>query len=127
MALNIKFDLHFFQDDSLSVRSASEGVGLPPGAQMSLLVVLIGPSLVPAVVDVLSRGSQTSRLACERNKRRSVSDNSISFCFHAVRCANPRGPSADALKRSILCYIRLYIYYLLSQIVSKVIIEGCMA
>jgi hypothetical protein len=58
-----KLILHFFQDDSLCVRSASEGVGLPPGAQMSLLVVFIGPSLVPAVVDVLSRGPQTSGLA----------------------------------------------------------------
>lgn len=55
--------LHFLQNNSLGVRSASEGVGLPSGAQVSLLVVFIGPSLVPAVVHVLSGGPQTSRLA----------------------------------------------------------------
>ena len=36
---------YLLQDDSLGVGCASEGVGLPAGAQVSLLVVKIGPDL----------------------------------------------------------------------------------
>lgn len=52
--------------------SSTEGVGLPAGAQMGLLVVLVGPSLIATVVHVLARSAETSWLACagEENKKR---------------------------------------------------------
>lgn len=42
---------------------SSEGVGLPPGAQMGLLVVEVGPDLGAAVLDVLPRSLETAGLA----------------------------------------------------------------
>ena len=41
---------------------ASEGVSLPPCAQVSLLVVLVGPHLVPPVLHVLTRCPDSSGL-----------------------------------------------------------------
>jgi hypothetical protein len=41
------------------VRSSSKGVGLPPGAQVSLLVVQIGPALDAAVLHVFASGPDT--------------------------------------------------------------------
>lgn len=58
--------LHLLQDDSLGVGSTSEGISLPSGAQMSLLVVLVGPTLVATVVHMLPGSAQTSWLACCR-------------------------------------------------------------
>jgi len=56
--------LHLLKDDSLGVGSTSEGIGLPSGTQMSLLVVLVGPTLVATVVHMLPGSAQTSWLAC---------------------------------------------------------------
>ena len=53
---------HLLKNDSLGVRGASEGVGLPAGAQVGLLVVQIRPSLDAAVLDVLAGGPDTSGL-----------------------------------------------------------------
>lgn len=55
--------LHLLQDDSLGVGSSSEGIGLPPCTQMGLFVVLVGPSLVTAMVDVLPGSTKTSWLS----------------------------------------------------------------
>ena len=54
--------LHFFKDDALGVRSALERIGLPAGAQVGLLVVLVCPYLDTTVVDVLASSSQTGWL-----------------------------------------------------------------
>lgn len=54
------FDADLFQHDSLGVGGSGERVGLPAGAQMGLLVVLIGPPLVPAVTDVLPSGTDST-------------------------------------------------------------------
>merc|ERR1711994_648455 len=51
--LGLNADL--LEDNSLGVAGASEGVSLPPCAQVSLLVVLVGPHLVPPVLHVLTR------------------------------------------------------------------------
>lgn len=55
--------LHLLQDDSLGVGSSSEGIGLPPGSQVGLFEIVIGPSLVSAMVDVLPSSAQTSGLS----------------------------------------------------------------
>ena len=47
---------------NLCVAGASEGVSLPPCAQVSLLVVLVGPHLVPPVLHVLTRCPDSSGL-----------------------------------------------------------------
>ena len=49
-------------DINLGVARASEGVSLPPCAQVSLLVVLVGPHLVPPVLHVLTRCPDSSGL-----------------------------------------------------------------
>ena len=51
---------YLFKNDAFRVRSASEGIGLPPGAQVSLFVVEIGPPLNSAILDVLTGGPNTS-------------------------------------------------------------------
>ena len=53
---------HLFKNDSLGVRSSSEGVGLPAGSEVSLFVVEIGPSLDPTVLHVLPGGPDTCGL-----------------------------------------------------------------
>ena len=50
---------YLFKNDTLGVRSTSEGIGLPAGAQVSLFVVQISPSLNAAVLHVLSGGPDT--------------------------------------------------------------------
>lgn len=55
--------LHLLKHNTLSVGSTTEGIGLPSGTQMSLLVVLVGPTLVATVVHMLSGSTQTSRFA----------------------------------------------------------------
>lgn len=57
--------LHLLKHNTLSVGSTTEGIGLPSGTQMSLLVVLVGPTLVATVVHMLSGSTQTSRFACK--------------------------------------------------------------
>lgn len=47
---NETINLHFFKNNSLGVGSASEGIWLPAGAQMRFLVVLVVPSLLPAMI-----------------------------------------------------------------------------
>merc|ERR1719270_200140 len=59
--LSLNTDL--LENDSLSVRSSSEGIGLPSCSQVSLLVVLVRPDLGPPVLDVLTGSSDTCRLA----------------------------------------------------------------
>lgn len=54
---------YLLKNDSLGVRSTSKGIGLPSGAQVSLLVVLVGPDLPPAVLHVLPGGPDTCGLA----------------------------------------------------------------
>merc|ERR1711926_11532 len=55
----LSLDTDLLEDDSLGVRGSSEGIGLPPGAKMGLLVVLIGPHLVAPIVDVFTGGLDT--------------------------------------------------------------------
>merc|ERR1711881_499057 len=55
----VLLDTDLLEDDTLGVRGSSEGIGLPPGAKMGLLVVLIGPHLVTPVVDVFTSGLDT--------------------------------------------------------------------
>ena len=58
------------EDDTLGVGSASEGVGLPDCAEVGLLVLLVGPTLVTAKVLQLARGADSSWLtAGVRNAR----------------------------------------------------------
>ena len=38
-------DTDLLKDDALGMRGSAEGIGLPPGAQVSFFVVLIGPNL----------------------------------------------------------------------------------
>lgn len=45
------------------MRGTSEGVGLPAGPQMGLLVVFVMPPLLPPVVHVLAGSADTSWLA----------------------------------------------------------------
>ena len=52
-------DPDLLEHDALGVRGAPEGIGLPPGAQMGLLVVEVGPHLGATVLDVLAGGLQT--------------------------------------------------------------------
>lgn len=61
--------LHFLKHDSLCVRRATEGVRLPSGAQMRLLVVVVAPPLLLAVILVLSGRPQTTWFACERKQQ----------------------------------------------------------
>merc|ERR1719391_448050 len=58
----LSLDSDLFKNDSLGVGGASEGVSLPPCAQMSLLVILVSPNLVPPVLDVLTRRPDSSGL-----------------------------------------------------------------
>lgn len=55
--------LHFLQDDALSVRCTTEGIGLPPRTHVGFLVIFISPSLLSAMVHVLSRRANTTGLA----------------------------------------------------------------
>lgn len=54
--------LHFLQDDALSVRCTTEGIGLPPRPHVGFLVVFISPSLLSAMIHVLSRRANTTGL-----------------------------------------------------------------
>merc|ERR1719239_250174 len=60
--LVILLNSNLLKNNSLGVGGASEGVSLPPCAQVSLLVVLVGPNLVPPVLDVLTRRPDSGRL-----------------------------------------------------------------
>uniref|UniRef100_A0A6I8QQQ5 Uncharacterized protein n=1 Tax=Xenopus tropicalis TaxID=8364 RepID=A0A6I8QQQ5_XENTR len=59
--------LHFFQDNSFSMRSTSKWVGLQSGSQMGLLVLLIMPFLLTAVVAELSCCTKTTALGPGRS------------------------------------------------------------
>ncbi|GMT25011.1 hypothetical protein PFISCL1PPCAC_16308, partial [Pristionchus fissidentatus] len=59
----LSLDSDLLEDDSLGVGSSSEGVGLPPGSEVSLLVVLVVPSLVTTVVAQLARRTDSHRLS----------------------------------------------------------------
>src|SRR5689334_9698209 len=45
----LSLNTQLLQNDSLGVRSSSERVRLPDGSQVSLLVLLIGPSVIATV------------------------------------------------------------------------------
>ena len=59
----LSLNAELLEHDALGVRRASEGVSLQLGAQMSLVVLLVGPPLDPAVVLELARRADTPRLA----------------------------------------------------------------
>jgi len=59
----LSLNAELLEHDALGVRRASEGVSLQLGAQMSLVVLLVGPPLDPAVVLELARSADTPRLA----------------------------------------------------------------
>lgn len=67
----LKGHLHLLKNDSLGVGSTSEGVGLPSGSEMGLLVVLVVPPLITAVVAQLARRTDSHRLShvCGRLQR----------------------------------------------------------
>ena len=44
------------------MRRASEGVGLPARSQVGLLVVIVGPPVLTAMLDVLASSAQTAGL-----------------------------------------------------------------
>lgn len=69
-----EINLHFFQNDSLSVGSTTERIGLPAGAQMGLFVIFIRPSLLPAVVHVFPSCPQTSGLTCWKKSLKTPSE-----------------------------------------------------
>ena len=46
----LRLNSDLLQDDALCMRGAGERIGLPPGSQMRLFVVLIVPLLIPAVI-----------------------------------------------------------------------------
>ena len=50
---------YLLENDALSVRGSSEGVGLPAGSQMCFLVIEIGPSLDTTILHVLPGGPNT--------------------------------------------------------------------
>ena len=53
---------YLFKNDTLGVRSTSEGIGLPAGSQVSFLVVQISPSLDTTIFHVLASGPNTGGL-----------------------------------------------------------------
>merc|ERR1719220_3239565 len=57
----LSLNTNLLQNNSLGVRSSSEGIGLPSCSQVSLLVVLVGPDLVPPVLHVLPRSGDRRR------------------------------------------------------------------
>lgn len=85
--------LHFFKNDAFCVWSTTERIGLPTCSQMSFFVVFVSPTLITTVVDVFSRGTETSWLACKiknsielitlvSSKRKLVTTNNLcSFIF----------------------------------------------
>jgi hypothetical protein len=58
------FNSHFFEHNALGMRSATERISLPAGAEMCLLVVLVVPSLTAAIVLILAGCADTARLTC---------------------------------------------------------------
>lgn len=52
--------LHFLQDDALSVRCTTKGVSLPPCAHVGFFKLLVSPSLLTAMVHVLTRCAYTT-------------------------------------------------------------------
>ncbi len=54
--------VHFFHNNALGVRGATERRRLEGGAEGTLLVLLIGPALIATVGAQLASGLQTTRL-----------------------------------------------------------------
>lgn len=71
MAWLIRYNIHFFQYDSFRVRCSSERIRFPSGTKMSLLVVLIMPSLITSVKSLLTSRSNSTRFSL---KNRSAMD-----------------------------------------------------
>lgn len=57
------FYSNLFQDDSLGMRSTSERIGLPSGSKVSLLVVLIVPSLFSSMILELPCNTKSLRFS----------------------------------------------------------------
>jgi hypothetical protein len=64
----LSLNAELLKHDALGVGRASEGVSLQLGAQVSLVVLLVGPPLDPAVVLELARSADTPRLAGRRTR-----------------------------------------------------------
>mmetsp|Transcript_8054 Transcript_8054/g.22340 ORF Transcript_8054/g.22340 Transcript_8054/m.22340 type:complete len:215 (-) Transcript_8054:39-683(-) len=58
----LRFDADLLDDDTLCVRGAAEGIALVLGAQVGLLVVLVGPPLLAAADDHLTGSTDTTGL-----------------------------------------------------------------
>ena len=59
---------YLLENDSLSVRSASKGIGLPSCSKMSLFVVKIGPDVLTTVLDVFAGGTDSTRFTHDDKK-----------------------------------------------------------